>query len=484
MASGTEAGLPPRHWSKGVVLNVGSIVSASSASVLTLAFSAPSAAGAFIGKRLYLHATGEDREIVGYTSNREAELFPPLHVLPTFADTDAYIVYSDRTEGGAGLDYDFGRPEIVAYVEHLDMQGPVTLVNLVRSGSSISAGGLTATYYGISESFGQPIHVAECSEAGRACPETIDFSVSPTNAKVPMGGFEDSRIGTSMLSLGNTEYSVRWSGFVKGTTAATYEFTTELLGYTGANNNTERIRLWIDDRMVVDQWNSLSSGAPQGTFAIAGHQQSYPIKIYYKQTSLNASSGLRIKWKRDQSSLNTSSVVVPSNRLFPLDGTLIGARTFTASGKYRTEISLAQGGGLFATYYSDAAATVPSWSGTSTSIHQIWTSSSTEIYGWRSAQWTGLIRFGGGAPESSDGTDVTIGVEVRGADERVRVDVDGIVVIDWIGTGPFQDVNPAPLNAGPNGGVILSSPVQLQVGRYHYLKVAYWVGEQERPLIR
>lgn len=91
-----------------------------------------------------------------------------------------------------------------------------------------------------------------------------------------------TRIGTTALSLYNSDYAVRWAGFVRATTAGTYEFKTELLGANnsdiGYNANTpsyERVRLWIGNRMVIDQWDSLSSYAPLGTFAMGAGDTRY-----------------------------------------------------------------------------------------------------------------------------------------------------------------------------------------------------------------
>eukprot|EP00961_Rhodomonas_salina_P160306 2158206-Rhodomonas_salina.3 len=123
-----------------------------------------------------------------------------------------------------------------------------------------------------------------------------------------------TRIGTTALSLYNSDYAVRWAGFVRATTAGTYEFKTELLGANnsdiGYNANTpsyERVRLWIGNRMVQYQ-----PAYPPTRLVVlslvrlvvdctASAATRYPIKVYYKQSVLNASSGLRLQWRRESS---------------------------------------------------------------------------------------------------------------------------------------------------------------------------------------
>ena len=65
---------------------------------------------------------------------------------------------------------------------------------------------------------------------------------------------------TPAWTLTNSEFHVRWTGFFEADAAAThYSF------FTPLKTSSERVRLWLDNELVIDQWTSLSSTDPGGS---------------------------------------------------------------------------------------------------------------------------------------------------------------------------------------------------------------------------
>jgi hypothetical protein len=71
--------------------------------------------------------------------------------------------------------------------------------------------------------------------------------------------------------------SVRWSGFVRPQYAQTYTFAAVL------KETDERVRVWVDDTLIVDQWASLSSLRPRGyaTFACPAGSFDHAFHVQY-----------------------------------------------------------------------------------------------------------------------------------------------------------------------------------------------------------
>ena len=130
-------------------------------------------------------------------------------------------------------------------------------------------------------------------------------------------------------------FSLLWTGFIKPTASEEYTF------HAKVAETDERIKLWVDDQWVVDQWTSLSSTTPTGTLWLAGNIL-YDLKVQYKEIAGHSAASLH--WE----SSSTSIALVPSSSLFrsasdvqgsPFTATIFPART---SGT----ISIATGLGL------------------------------------------------------------------------------------------------------------------------------------------
>ena len=131
--------------------------------------------------------------------------------------------------------------------------------------------GLSATFYNATGH--EPLWVG----TGKGKSFSTDFS-STAHSVAP---------GSPNLTR-NSPYTVRWAGFVYTPFQQTYTLRPELA------EADERVKVWIDNRVIIDQWASLLSLEPQGTirFPNAGF---YDIVLVYKQ--LENASGFTLKGK-------------------------------------------------------------------------------------------------------------------------------------------------------------------------------------------
>jgi hypothetical protein len=133
---------------------------------------------------------------------------------------------------------------------------------------------------------------------------------------------------TTPLSLiGDGSFSVRWSGMVRAPeTSQNYSFSAAVgfdtansgsfqrefmgldpdtwptQGLSQLNGRTERVRLWIDNTLIIDQWTSLRLGGGEegrvptgGPVSLIGNQY-YHIKVEYKNFVLGGAK-LALKWE-------------------------------------------------------------------------------------------------------------------------------------------------------------------------------------------
>jgi hypothetical protein len=101
-------------------------------------------------------------------------------------------------------------------------------------------------------------------------------------------------------------FSIRWTGFIEAKHPETYRF------YLPSDDG---VRLWIDDRLVFDNWRiqSFTPGENRyGVFTFSDDRLRVPIRLeYYEQFSLAA---VRLSWQ----SPNTPREVVPASALYPV----------------------------------------------------------------------------------------------------------------------------------------------------------------------
>eukprot|EP00961_Rhodomonas_salina_P050232 674693-Rhodomonas_salina.1 len=110
-------------------------------------------------------------------------------------------------------------------------------------------------------------------------------------------------------------FAVRWAGFLGGTNSSEYGIKAEL------TTSSERVRVWLDSQLIIDQWTSLASDIARGAFTPRTSDGFYPIRIDYHQgvaTGTQPSSpGLTLSW---ESPAGTGSAlpneVIPSHNLY------------------------------------------------------------------------------------------------------------------------------------------------------------------------
>lgn len=78
---------------------------------------------------------------------------------------------------------------------------------------------------------------------------------------------------------------VRWSGFIRPTATDEYTFTPIDSAAGLAYDKNDRVRLWIDSKLIIDQWVSLASSTPSATTSVPLANDYYELNMYYKVSS-------------------------------------------------------------------------------------------------------------------------------------------------------------------------------------------------------
>lgn len=100
-------------------------------------------------------------------------------------------------------------------------------------------------------------------------------------------------------SMRDSNFSIRWTGTVQAPTSEVYTF------YTVADDG---VRLWVDDRLIVDDWSDHGARERSGTIALEAGRR-YRIRVEYYERHFH--SLVRLLW----SSGATPKQVVPQSRL-------------------------------------------------------------------------------------------------------------------------------------------------------------------------
>jgi len=106
--------------------------------------------------------------------------------------------------------------------------------------------------------------------------------------------------GSPAPSIGNDNFSIRWSGTLLSQEGGTYVFSTE---------TDDGTRLWINGTLVIDKWTTL------GTFyapVTLSSNTKYSLKMEYKE--LTGTAYARLKWTKPGSAI---AALVPKSQLFP-----------------------------------------------------------------------------------------------------------------------------------------------------------------------
>ena len=157
-------------------------------------------------------------------------------------------------------------------------------INTAAGGSGI---GLSAQYW-------TTITAAAISNISFSTPATLTRTDAVVN-------FDWSAAGPDP-SIGQTNFTARWTGTVQPQYEETYTFTTV------ANDG---LRLWINGQLLIDDWNAHSGLATNSANINLRAQQLYNIRLdFFQQVG---TAGAQLRW----SSLSTAPTIVPQSQLYP-----------------------------------------------------------------------------------------------------------------------------------------------------------------------
>ena len=243
-------------------------------------------------RQYYGYENGTDAVLKQYRNVECSTLTPPGQVC------DTWMTYnSDWTTVG-------GRDKHPIVMDQGDGTYTVSYT-ATRSGNNYIwtslavAGGLQATYY-----IGSTSDVSDSTLFGLAgssrvvqSDTTIDFSVTAV-APTPISG--------------QTAWAARWTGMILPSVSEVYTF--YFGGDVSSTDKMERVKLWVDNSLIIQQWSSLaSSSAPSGSIALEKGVY-YEIQCAAKTAtaSSTATSKFQLKW----SSFTHDQSIISSSRLF------------------------------------------------------------------------------------------------------------------------------------------------------------------------
>ena len=97
-----------------------------------------------------------------------------------------------------------------------------------------------------------------------------------------------TRLSSTSMVYANARFAARWNGLIEPLNNQTYTFSLML------NGVTERVRMWLDHSLLIDQWQSLSSLYPTATHQFTRDFTFYDITIEYQQRAEHSSRMLKL----------------------------------------------------------------------------------------------------------------------------------------------------------------------------------------------
>jgi len=131
--------------------------------------------------------------------------------------------------------------------------------------------------------------------------DNADFT-APIKTRVDPKVNFDWSYNSALDGMGAESFSIRWSGQVQALLTENYTF------YARADDG---VRLWVNGRLLIDQWKSQGATEYSGTIALTAGQK-YAIKMEYFDDDYAALAQLR--W----SSPSTTKSIVPKCQLYSL----------------------------------------------------------------------------------------------------------------------------------------------------------------------
>jgi hypothetical protein len=101
--------------------------------------------------------------------------------------------------------------------------------------------------------------------------------------------------------IGANDFSIRWTGWVQTPVTGLYTFTTL---------SDDGVRLWVDDRLVIDNWTNHAATEDSGTISLSANKK-YDIKLeFYEHTG---AAVIKLYWTPP----GQSKQIIPNSRLYP-----------------------------------------------------------------------------------------------------------------------------------------------------------------------
>ena len=273
-------------------------------------------------------ASPQQRASMAYPPMSCPRCQPSTKALVTEKGNGFYLVR--YTPSGRGSYSIFGSVSLSRVSRVLALHAPCVFVDrcltLIGGGlcRALSGGeGLTATYYSDPLEVGTSVNIGVGHPvSSRVHTGSIDWSATPTR-RWPI-----SSLTTTM------GFGVRWAGFVSASHSQTYTFSVSMPEREGASDSAShtrsashthsassvehpsRIKLWVDNQLIIDQWSSLTHQSPTGKVHFDSHTL-YDVSLLYKcPTNFSAASASSCQhtlgWK---SGGDVTSSVVPPNAL-------------------------------------------------------------------------------------------------------------------------------------------------------------------------
>ncbi|MEM7657849.1 MAG: PQQ-dependent sugar dehydrogenase, partial [Bacteroidota bacterium] len=113
--------------------------------------------------------------------------------------------------------------------------------------------------------------------------------------------------GSPAISMAYDSYSIKWEGMIEPLTSETYTF---------FGRSDDGIRLWINNQLVIDNWQDQGVNEVSGTISLTAFTQ-VPIRVEFYENSVYAQA--RLSW----SAPSVDKAVIPSYALYPVTGQVL-----------------------------------------------------------------------------------------------------------------------------------------------------------------
>ena len=131
--------------------------------------------------------------------------------------------------------------------------------------------------------------------------DNMDFTGATITRTDPTVNYDWTSYSPNGLHPNGDTWSARWSGQVKPANSATYTF------YTTSDDG---VRLWVDGKLVIDNWTDHPPTENQGTITLTAGQL-YDVRMEYYENGGGAVA--KLWWSSDRQ----AKQIVPQKRLYP-----------------------------------------------------------------------------------------------------------------------------------------------------------------------